>query len=75
MIIFDLDGTLWDTLDATYEGANKIAAKMKIDPISKEQVTSGMGMSFSDIAKHYMPKLDKETREQFMLKYMMELMK
>ena len=66
MIIFDLDGTLWDTLDATYEGANKIAAKMKIDPISKEQVISGMGMSFSDIAKHYMPKLDKETREQFM---------
>ncbi len=66
MIIFDLDGTLWDTLEATYKGANFICAKMKIDPVNKEKIVTGMGLSFSDIAKHYMPRLDKEIREQIM---------
>ena len=66
MIIFDLDGTLWNTLDATYEGANLICANLKIDQVSKEKIVNGMGLSFSDIAKYYMPKLDKKVREQIM---------
>lgn len=66
MIIFDLDGTLWETTDATYEGANEICTKMKIDSVSREKIANGMGMSFSEIAKYYMPKLDKDLREQIM---------
>ena len=66
MIIFDLDGTLWNTLNATYEGVNEIFLKNNLEPLSKEHIAKGMGLNFSDIAKHYMPKLDKEIREQIM---------
>lgn len=66
MVIFDLDGTLWDTSIATYEGANEICKKMKIDLVSREKIANGMGMGFSEIAQYYMPNLDKELREQIM---------
>ena len=37
-IYFDLDGTLWDTTDVTYEGANKVAEKYNLDAVSKEKI-------------------------------------
>ena len=37
-VIFDLDGTLWETLDCNYECMNEVAKKYNLDPIDKETI-------------------------------------
>lgn len=66
MIIFDLDGTLWDTREITLKSANVVAAKYPdIKEITMIEVEGGMGYSFEETAKIYMPYLDKEIREKY----------
>ena len=61
IIIFDLDGTLWDTIDATYQATMNITSKRNdINKISKKTVKTGMGLSFEENVEHYMPNLEKE---------------
>jgi len=63
MIIFDLDGTLWETTDITYESANEIMRKHNINhEITKEVIAKSMGCSSQETAKNYMPNLDENTR-------------
>lgn len=65
MIIFDMDGTIWDTVDITYESANEVMKNHNINyEISEEIVTSSMGYSFEECAYRYMPFLEKEEREK-----------
>ena len=72
MIIFDLDGTLWDTIDATYKAANKISNKYDdIKLITIDTVKSGMGLSSVENAKNYMPYLN----ESKALNYLKEISK
>ena len=67
MIIFDLDGTLWDTINATYQATVNITSNMNdINKISKNTIKTGMGLSFAENAKHYMPNLEKEKREKIL---------
>ncbi len=76
MIIFDLDGTLWDTIDATYQATINIISNMNnINKISKETVKTGMGLSLSENAVHYMPNLEKEKREAILKQINNETMK
>ena len=64
MIIFDLDGTLWDTIDTTYKACKIFTHKREdIKEISKKTVKKGMGLNLEDNAKNYMPDLPKEIRE------------
>ena len=61
MIIFDMDGTLWETTDITLEAANDIAKEYnEVEPVTKEIVESGMGLSKEENAKLYMPYLDEK---------------
>lgn len=70
MIIFDLDGTLWQTIDATYEAANIITEKYaELKPISKETIIKGMGLSTLENEINYMPYIPPEQG----IKYMKEI--
>lgn len=61
-IIFDLDGTLWDTIDCCV----KVLAKVKsrhpevIRDISREEVESSMGKPSDEIVKSYYGYIEKE---------------
>ena len=66
MIIFDLDGTLWDTRENTLKSANVVADKYPdIKEITMKEVEGGMGYSFDETAEIYMPYLDKEIRKKY----------
>lgn len=72
MIIFDLDGTLWDTVEATYKAVNTITSKYDdIKPITLDTVKNGMGLSSAENSKNYMPYLD----ESKALDYLKEISK
>ena len=59
MIIFDLDGTLWDTTMSTYKAANAIAEEYEeVKNISIDTIKKGMGLGKEENAKNYMPYLD-----------------
>lgn len=61
MLIFDLDGTLWETLDTTLEAANMIAKENpEVKEITMDIVIRGMGLSSKDNALNYMPYLEEE---------------
>lgn len=67
MIIFDLDGTLWETIDTTYEVANLVASKHSdMSPISRETVIRGMGLGKEENANNYMPYLEKEKAVEYL---------
>ncbi len=60
MIIFDLDGTLWNTVDRTLEAANKIAEEHEdIKEFKKKPIVDSMGLSKKETAVIYMPYLQK----------------
>ena len=61
MIIFDLDGTLWDATVATLEAANIMAKNHNLKEFSMETVIKGMGLSKQDNASNYLPDLDLDT--------------
>jgi len=70
MIIFDLDGTLWQTIEATYEAANIITTKYtELKPISKGTIIKGMGLSTLENAINYIPYVPAEQG----IKYMKEI--
>lgn len=67
MIIFDLDGTLWETEDVTYKSANEVLKKHNIaQEVSMEMVRKSMGATFSETAENYMPYLSKDVREEIL---------
>ena len=61
MIIFDLDGTLWNTTATTLEAAREISSKYdELKEITLSQVQRGMGLSEKENAKNYMPYLEED---------------
>lgn len=66
-ILFDLDGTLWETSKSTYDSANEIAKKYHLKEISMETVNRCMGLGFEDCARNYIPDLDIEEAKKIML--------
>lgn len=50
-IIFDLDGTLWETIDSTYTAINEVAKKYDYPAINKELVCSNYCNNKVDAAK------------------------
>ena len=61
-IIFDLDGTLWDTRKETIEAVNKIADKYNIEEVSEETIENSMGLTDEEVAQKYMPNESEEKR-------------
>lgn len=71
-ILFDLDGTLWETLDTSCKSANEVLKKLNLDiTVTKEQVCQGMGKNFEECSQIYLPTLEKEKRTSVM-KQMLE---
>lgn len=67
MIIFDLDGTLWNTVDTTLEAANNIAKEYdEVKRFSKKPIVDSMGLSRSEAAVIYMPYLSKRKATRYM---------
>ncbi len=62
-IIFDLDGTLWDTKVETLHSVNDVLDKYDLEHIDLSKIESAMGHTDSEVAKLYMPNLKKEERE------------
>lgn len=67
MIIFDLDGTLWDTTYTTLEAANIIANKYdEVKEFKMKTITDGMGLSFDENVKNYFPYLEYDKGAKYL---------
>ena len=59
MIIFDIDGTLWEASEITMIAANSIADEYKeIPKVSIEDIYKVMGLGKRDIAQILMPNVE-----------------
>ena len=56
-IIFDLDGTLWDTTTPTFKAANNVAKENNLKSISLDTIIRGMGENKDFNAKSYYPEV------------------
>lgn len=65
-IIFDLDGTLWNVTDTTYESVNEVSGKYKLNSVSRDTVISCFGLDKNNTSLKYYPALDKEFRLKLM---------
>ena len=67
-IIFDLDGTLWDSRDAVAAVWNKVINQY--ENINKEITTDDlkktMGLPFDEVGKRLLPDFDNELREKIL---------
>ncbi len=69
IIVFDLDGTLWDTADATYKVVNDYLKNNNYSfGVSKDVIVENMGFEFDVCAEHYFPKLDKKEALELLTK-------
>ncbi len=59
-VIFDLDGTLWEVIDATYHSVNQIALKYHLPRVSRDTVCSIFGLDKEGVAKKYFPSVPLE---------------
>lgn len=67
MIIFDLDGTLWNTEDVSYEVVKEIVKKYDfVQEITKDTIAKTMGCTFAETAEMFMPYLEEEKREEIL---------
>lgn len=66
-IIFDLDGTLWDTIDSCLKSISDVKKEHKeiTKEITKDEVISSMGLPFDDIVKIYYGYLNKDKAVQY----------
>lgn len=58
-ILFDLDGTLWDSGDTVLPAWNRVLAEVQVRPLlTKEELDSFMGLGPQDLADKFLPMLD-----------------
>jgi len=66
-IIFDLDGTLWDSRDSVANAWNKAAQQNNIDQkVTKQDLKRTMGLQMGEIIDRLFPRLTTEAHELFM---------
>lgn len=66
-IIFDLDGTLWDSTDIVLKAWNHALKDNKtVHMISREQLQSVMGLQLPEIGKKYFPDVPEKERMEIM---------
>ena len=65
-ILFDLDGTLWEVVDATYKSVNEIAKQHNLKEIKLNTINSVFGLNKIEAAKLYFPYLKPENCMELM---------
>lgn len=65
-VLFDLDGTLWDSGKSVVDAWNVILAQEDLPQISAEQMRSVMGFSMDDIWQTLFPTCEKARGKQVM---------
>ena len=67
-IIFDLDGTLWDSVDSVVESWNlALAENTDLEPnLTRDILSKLFGMTMTDIADHAFPGLPPEKRMELL---------
>lgn len=67
-IMFDLDGTLWESIDTLLKAWNGVLEKRNDIKrlINKEQMQSVMGLQLPQIGEKFFPYLESETRMKIM---------
>ena len=65
-LMFDLDGTLWDSAQAVAESWNEIFLKTdpSLPPLTAEDVHGVMGMTMKEISQVLQPGMDPELRDR-----------
>lgn len=59
-VIFDLDGTLWESIDSTYTSLNKVAKEHNYSEISRDLVLKNYGNNKVESAELFFPNLEQE---------------
>lgn len=67
-IIFDMDGTLWDSSEGVAKAWSKVVAERYTDKrvITKTEIQSVMGLTMDKLAAALFPELDEERRMQLL---------
>lgn len=66
-IIFDLDGTLWDSSKEVTDSWNKTFKECGVNKtLTVEDLMGVMGLLMEDIIKKFLPDLDEETRRKLL---------
>lgn len=66
-IIFDLDGTLWDSRETIVTAWNNVLQQKQINKeITKDDLRKTMGLPFDEVANKLLPDLGKEERENIL---------
>jgi len=65
-LIFDLDGTLWDTCGIVVKSWNRAVKLLGIDrrPITRDDIRGVMGMAHVEILGHFLTDLDRSMQEK-----------
>ena len=67
MIIFDLDGTLWNTERLTFEASKEIAKiNEEVKDFKIDTIKQGMGLSYDENVKLYFPYLDYDKGKKYL---------
>lgn len=69
MIIFDLDGTLWDTCCATHIITNEVVKESGYNyEVPYDVIYKSMGLNFEDCANNYFPTFDDNDKKTMLMK-------
>ncbi|MDI9472911.1 MAG: HAD family hydrolase [Tissierellia bacterium] len=70
-ILFDLDGTLWDSTKGIYDALMSLEDEFpeRTPPITKEKLDSCMGLPMDEISKRLFPTASEEEREEIMNRF------
>ena len=59
-VIFDLDGTLWNTTNQTVESYNRVLKRHNMEEVSRQKVCDNFGNNRVQAAKHFFPSMAYE---------------
>ncbi|KWX79028.1 HAD family hydrolase [Paenibacillus jilunlii] len=67
-MIFDLDGTLWDSLDVVADVWNRVLSEYKgsIGEVTKEDLRGIMGLQADEAGRKMFPDLDEEAQQKIL---------